>query len=368
MHKLGPSFALTLLASALAGNAAWAQTGEVQIYARLNTGLEALQTSGGADGANSHVTRMSNYRSVLGFRGAEDLGGGLTVLFQIEGTLSPDTGAGSPAARDTRVGLDGPAGTLFAGNWSMPYNTATSSLDPYYPTTAGYMSIMGNGAGATVNNTSDTASFDRRQQNSVHYWSPVWRGVQLRVARSAAEERPASGARPYLTSSAVVYEQGNWYATGAWERHHAYQGPDSSDTGAKLGAAYRFGTTRLAVIGEQLRYETTTGTLRRQSAYVSVTHQAGRHAVKLGVARAGDGKGSAAAGTRVGQVRKGADTGATHYTAGYDYTFSKRTSLFVFYTHLKNQRNAAVDFAINGLAPAAGATLKGASLGLRHSF
>jgi predicted porin len=368
MHKLGPTFALTFLASTLAANAASAQTANVQIYARLNTGLEALQTSGGSGGASDHLTRLSNYRSVLGFRGTEDLGGGVTALFQIEGTLAPDTGMGSPAARDTRVGLDGPLGTLFAGNWSLPYNTATASLDPYYPTTAGYMSIMGNGAGATVNNTSDTSSFDRRQQNSVHYWSPVWRGVQLRVARSAAEERPANGARPYLTSGAVVYEQGNWYATGAWEGHHAYQGPGGNDTGAKLGAAYRFGATRVALIGEQLKYATPGGTLKRKSAYVSLAHQMGRHAVKLGVARAGDGKGSAAVGTRVGQVRKGAATGATHYTVGYDYTFTKRTSVFAFYTHLKNQRNAAVDFAINGLAPATGATLKGASLGLRHNF
>jgi len=359
MHKI----TLALLAAATACHGAWAQS-NVQIYGRLNTGIESLRSSDG----DSQATRLSNYRSVLGFKGSEDLGGGLKAIFQIEGTLSPDTGAGSPAARDTRVGLEGTAGTLFAGNWSLPYNTATASLDPYYPTTAGYMSIMGNGAAATVNNSNDTSSFDRRQQNSVHYWSPLWRGLQLRVAQSASEERPASGAKPYLTSGAVVYEQGNWYATGAWERHHEYQGPNTDDTGAKLGAAYRFGSTRVALIGEQLRYETATGTLKRRSAYVSLTHQMGAHAVKLGVTRAGDGRGGAAAGTQVGMVRKGPDTGATHYTAGYDYTVSRRTSVFVFYTHLKNQRNAAVDFAINGLGASDGSTLKGASLGVRHNF
>ncbi len=365
MHKLG----LALFLTAATGTAC-AQS-NVTIYGRLNTGLESLRSSDSGS-TDATVTRLSNYRSVLGFRGTEDLGGGLKAIFQIEGTLALDTGAGGLASRDTRVGLEGTAGTLFIGNWNLPYNTATAGLDPFYPTTAGYMSIMGNGAGATVSNTSDTSSFDRRQQNSVHYWSPEWHGMQLRVARSAAEERPASGAKPYLNSGAVVFENGSWYATAAIERHHEYQGPGTSDTGAKLGAAYRMGDTRLAVIGEQLKYELAAGTLKRRAAYVSVTRQVGRHAFKLGVARAGDGKGSAADGAQMGKVRKGVDTGATHYTAGYDYLLSKRTTMFAFYTHIKNERNAGVDFAINGLGAnggaSPGATLQGASLGLRHNF
>jgi predicted porin len=106
------------------------------VYGRLNLGLESLQND------DVRVTRMSNYRSVLGFRGSEDLGGGLKAIFQLEGTLSPDTGAGEPFRRDTRIGLDGRWGTLFAGHWVTAYNGATSGLDPWYPTTAGYMSIL----------------------------------------------------------------------------------------------------------------------------------------------------------------------------------------------------------------------------------
>jgi predicted porin len=351
---------LALLAAAC--GAAHADGANVQVYGRLNVGLESLRNDGAA------VTRLSNYRSVLGFRGSEDLGGGLKAIFQIEGTLAPDTGAGSPAARDTRIGLEGPAGTLFAGNWVTPYNGATAGLDPWYPTTAGYMSIMGNGAAATVSNTSDTASFDRRQQNSVHYWTPSWRGLQLRVAHGLSEERPAGGAKPSLTSAAAIYEQGPWYAAATYERHHAYQGTGLNDGGAKLAAAYRFGGTRVALAAERLKYETAAGTLARDAVYLSVTHQIGPHGWKLGVAHAGDGSGGAPDGTRVGMVRKGEDTGATHYTAGYDYTFSRRSSVFAYYTHLANQRGGVADFAINGMTPSAGATLKGVALGVRHAF
>jgi predicted porin len=355
MRKIFPAFLL------LACGAATAQS-NVQIYGRLNVGLESLQNDG------ARVSRLSNNRSVLGFNGSEDIGGGTKIIFQIEGTLSPDTGAGSPAARDTRLGIQGSAGTLFAGNWVTPYNGSTAGLDPFYPTTAGYMSIMGNGAAATVNNISDTSSFDRRQQNSVHYWTPAWNGLQLRVAQGVSEERPAGGARPSLTSTALVYEQGPWYATAAWERHHEYQGAGLNDSAAKLAAGYRFGDTRVSVVTERLRYETPAGTLERNDAYVSVTHQIGRHLLKLGVGHAGDGSGSAPDGTIIGYARKGADTGATHVTAGYDYNLSKRSTVYAYYSHLSNQRNGVVDFAINSLGAQPGATLKGVVLGLRHNF
>jgi len=349
---------LTALALALAPASAQAQAGNVVLYGRLNLALENVQ-----DG-QQHVTRESNNRSVLGFRGAEDLGNGMSALFQIEGTLAPDTGAGSPAARDTRVGLATPYGTVFGGNWVTPYNGATSGLDPFYPTTAGYMSIMGNGSAPTTNNVIDTSSFDRRQQNSVHYWSPDWHGLTLRVAQGLNEEKPASGAKPSLTSAALVYEQGPLFLAATHERHHDYQGPGLNDSGSKVGAAWRFGDTRIAAVVERLRYATRTGGLARTSYYLSATRQIGAHGLRFGVARAGDGKGVG----RIGSIAAGADTGALHYTAGYDYNLSKRTSAFFYYTHLRNDRHGVYDFAINSLGAGAGATLQGSALGLRHNF
>jgi predicted porin len=353
---------------ALCAGAALAQGQSVQIYGRLNVGLEEVRTSADAKGNAVSTARLSNNRSVLGFRGSEDLGDGLKAIFQIEGTLSPDTGAGSPAQRDTRVGLDGAAGTLFLGHWTTPYNNATAGLDPFYPTTAGYMSIMGNGSASSADNVSDTSSFDRRQQNSLSYWSPNWNGFSLRSMQGLNEERPASGAKPSLTSLAAIYEQGPWYLVATRERHHEYQGKGLNDSGSKLAAAYKFGDTRVALIGERLKYEAPAGTLQRNAWYLSATHQIGPHGLRLGLARAGDGSGSAPATQKIGFIRKGPDTGATHYTLGYDYTFSKRTSVFAYYTHLHNEKNGVYDFAINGVTVSPGATAKGTVLGIRHNF
>ena len=353
-------------ALALAAGLPAAAQQNVQLYGRLNVGIEALHSSGSGDS----VQRLSNNRSVLGFRGSENLGGGWQALFQVEGTLAPDTGAGSIAARDTRVGIAGPWGTLFGGNWTLPYNSATSALDPFYPTTAGYMSLMGNGAGATESNTSNTYSFDRRQQNSVHYWTPEWAGWSLRVARGMGEERPLNGAHPSLTSAALMYDSGALYATLAHEDHHDYQGRGLSDRGSKLALAWRVdAATQLAAAVESLRYETASGELRRRSVYVSATRQFGRHGLRVGLAHAQSATGSAV--ETIGTVRAGPGTGATHATVGYDYQLSKRSSLYAYYTRLNNGRNGIADFAINSLGReggTAGATLSGVVLGIRHNF
>ena len=364
---------------ALGAQCAAAQTSAVTIYGRLNAALEKVDTSRDASGKPLGLTRESNYRSVIGFRGSEALGNGLgdglgddlRAIYQVEGTLSLDSGAGSIAARDTRIGLEGAFGVLFAGNWVTPYNAATSGLDPFYPTTAGYMSIMGNGSASTADNVSDTASFDRRQQNSIHYASPAWRGWSLRVAHGLNEESPAGGARPSLSSGAIVYEAGALYFALAQERHHAYQGMGRTDTGSKVALAWRIGTsgggaTRVAAVAEQLRYQTASGALERSAVYLSATHQIGAHGIRVAAARAGDGKGPST--ERIGFIKSGAATGATHYTLGYDYKLSERSSLFAYYTRLRNGGNGVADFAINSMGVAAGARLSGAALGMRHAF
>ena len=115
-YRLLPSLAHAGLALIAAG--AQAQSG-VTIYGRLNVSLEH------ADAARAPrdraVNRESNNRSVIGFRGAEDLGDGYQAVFQIEGSLALDTGAGTSLAnRDTRVGLRTPYGLVFAGHWGTP--------------------------------------------------------------------------------------------------------------------------------------------------------------------------------------------------------------------------------------------------------
>lgn len=67
-----------------------------------------------------------------GMRGSEDLGGGLKAIFQLEGELGLDTGAGGSSlfGRQANVGLEGDWGRLVAGR---SYSTSYDFLLPFDP-------------------------------------------------------------------------------------------------------------------------------------------------------------------------------------------------------------------------------------------
>src|SRR4029077_8665248 len=126
-----------------------AQSSSVQIYGTINVDYEAVQAGGaspaaalapgqlGAAPTGVNVPwrdRVTSNSSNIGFRGVEDLGGGLKAIFQIESAIGFDNQAtfgtntangtatgGGFATRNTNVGLSGNWGTVFAGQWDTPY-------------------------------------------------------------------------------------------------------------------------------------------------------------------------------------------------------------------------------------------------------
>lgn len=345
-----------------------AMAGSLTVYGRLNTAIEYSRASTATDGtALGSVVRQTNYRSVFGLRGEEDLGGTFKAVWQIESNISLDTGQGVIASRNSRVGLQGDYGLIFGGHWHTPYTEATMGYDPYYPTTAGYMALIGNGSTSTSNNIDDTSSFDRRQKNIVQYRSPSFGPVSVWLGAGLPEEKTTVARNPALYSAAVVYDSGPLNATVAYEVHQHYQAASRNDDALKFGAAWQVvAGTRVAVVYEHLHYRTDTGDLQRNAYYASLVQQVGVGSVRIGFGLAANGTGSST--DTIGFFRSGPDTGATQITIGYDYPLSKRTALFAFYSRINNRSRAIYDFAINELGVSAGADPQTLALGMRHNF
>jgi predicted porin len=146
---------------------------------------------------------------------------------------------------------------------------------------------------------------------------------------------------------------GGFYSNGPAQVGVAYQwneklrGPALNDWAFSVTGSWNFGVVRPALVYERLKYDTPTGDLKRDLWGISATAPVGPGVLYAFYGHAGDGKGSAATGERVGGLTKGGETSSQQWEISYTYALSKRTSVYAGYVKLDNDRNAAYTFNIN---------------------
>jgi predicted porin len=367
---------------------------------------------------------ISSNSSNIGFRGSEDLGGGWKAIFQLESAINLDAGNGNLGSRNSNLGLSSGWGTVFYGVWDTPYKIASGKPDPFYATTAAsFNSVYGSpgfnsassgtnvntptyGAGASLANLQTDANFDRRQGNSVQYWTPDFAGFSARFMYSPGEQKSnqaidtnavlgtrIANLNPYIWSALAMYDNGPIYAAAAYEQHNDYfgtrlmtgttaLGESSKDWGAKgvIGAQNLWGFSIYGIF-ERLSYSTnglvTTGLVNnwKRNAYgVMGTYGLGNFTFRAGWMTANDGSCSTVVGFTLAtnQVCNADNTGTNQYSAGVAYSFSKRTQVFVYYTRQDNDANSRYRYGTNtgpvGSNVAIGAVPQAAGLGIRHTF
>jgi predicted porin len=427
-----------LLAAALGFSAlAHADESSVQIYGLLiplfdngkTSGATAAGTVSGASlvpstvytGANaSSRSRLSSGTSNIGFRGTEDLGGGLKAIFQIENAvpLDGDPGPNTFASRNSNVGLANNWGTLFFGNWDTPYKWAALQTGFLRGLTAADYSNTFQSPGFRVpvtttqsgrTGTTADAAFNRRQGNSVQYWSPNWSGFSFRLDYSANEGKTTASAAapsisPEIFSGTLEYARGPLIVRYGYEQHKDYFGlsaiagpsanafgaagltlasgpsnanPSAKDEGNELIVIYAIANVKLSAAYEKLKYRNDDATpgkvneYKRDAWYVIVQPRFGAHQLWVLYGQAKDGDcaivGGAACST--------SGLGAKEYVLGYSYDLSRRTTLFAQYYGVKNDSSASYGIfpsvpagaAGNG-ATAVGADSRGFGVGIQHMF
>jgi predicted porin len=173
--------------------AAQAQSSSVTIYGSIDQYLNYLHSSSGA--TIKSLEDGAWLRSRIGVRGVEDLGGGLSAKFQMEGGFSADNGTQADGSRfwdrQAWVGLAGKDfGELRVGRQNGPIQTR-----------GGYIDFTARTLGSVINNFGVPSRYD----NDLAYLSPRLHGLQVE-AHVALPEAP-SGNR------ALVYQLGLDYAS-----------------------------------------------------------------------------------------------------------------------------------------------------------
>lgn len=337
------------------------ESSSVTVYGRIHAGLDHVSMSATPGKAGESLTRVSDNSSKLGFRGSEDLGNGLSAVFQIEGGARIDDGTGALNSKDSYVGLNSKTyGRVTLGRFATPVRKMNNYTNRFF----------GEGIQDDANISQlGGEGFNRRASNALSYQTPSFKGFSATIHR-ASENEAASGDR--ILSSMLQYENGALKGAIGYESHKDVR-PGFTDKMYRAMMNYQFGGGDVGVGYNRMIYNIAAGSLERDYFTVTGSVQAGPGAVIGRIGIAADVKGSAAVGASVDvkgtALVRGADSGAQQLTLGYEYKLSKRTQLYTYYTQTDNDKNANYTFGGNSFSGVKkGAKVSGYMLGVAHIF
>jgi predicted porin len=347
---------LIALAVLAASGTAFAQS-SVTIWGVVDASVGSVKANGKTATGMSTSGLSSNQ---IGFRGTEDLGGGLKANFWLEGALTPDNGtaAGLNFARRSVLTVSGGFGEVRLGRDYTPSFWNATVYDPFGTNGVGAANTAGMLAaiGATPT-TTGTGGNAVRANNSIAYVAPAMGAFQLNVMAAFGEQ-----ASPLKTGNYMGFRAG--YVAGPISAHYGYGktegATDAADTKySNFGGAYDLGVARLMAL--RLEEKTTSGA-KITGTLIGATVPMGAGMIRAAVSSY--------------DVANSKDDWKKT-SIGYVHNLSKRTAAYATYARVNNSGNQIA--SVNGntltMAPAtafgssaAGGNSTGYEFGVRHSF
>jgi len=287
----------------------------------------------------------SGYNSSrIGFRGTEDLGGGLAASFWLEAPITNDDGATgiSTFSRRSTVSLSGGFGELRLGRDYTPTFWNDTVFDPFGTNGSGTNLISTVSGNTTINNANYV-----RASNSVGYFLPPNLGGFYGQLQYSFDENTSTGATsttPATSSNAGRYVGGRFgYANGPLDVALGVGQSIAVDTTTlerkvqtiNLGASYDFGPVKL--FGElssvKNKFDTALGnTHDSYNGYlIGATVPVGAGLIRASYSQVRYNEGAAGI--------TGEDPLARKLAIGYVHNLSKRTALYATVARVNNRND-----------------------------
>lgn len=366
------------LALALASVGAAAQS-NVTIFGRVDASIHHMDLGSGAS-----TTKMDNglyTASRLGFRGTEDLGGGLSALFHLESGVTIDNGSASGGNRffnrGAFVGLSsqswgtltlgrqyGPifwpflnaddAGPLRLHGFSTTNSVQRSQLFRVRPD-ALQVAVADGTLGRIDGGVYSVGATSSFENNLAFYKSPTFGGLTFALAAGAAEGYVDSGK---VFGANVEYRNGPLYLGGAFNRKDGIVnggGERQRVDEAVIGGLYAL-TDTFKLWGNVHSWKVDPGTLdsvKGKDFMVGASYWVGPGQIWANYSKKSVDSCTACDSSGLG--------------IGYNHLLSKRTELYVAYGHVSNQANSLIGLA-NTAPTAPGDSIRGIAVGIAHQF
>jgi predicted porin len=342
----------SLLALAVLGAFAGVASAQssVSLYGTVDLNAKYVKNDGSArryslsqDGINS---------SQLGFKGIEDLGGGLKAGFVLLAGVNADSGTTNAQFFNRRatVSLMGGFGEVRLGRDYTPTFWNNTIFDAFGT----------NGVGDSSHVLQlPTATFVRAN-NSIGYFLPSGIGGVYGQFMAAASE---GGTGPSLYGTTVGNNPGRYlggrigFAAGPFDIAAAYaqqrfQSGAAEQKTWNIGGSYDLGVVKLMGYFDR----DTVGSFRENRFSFSGVVPLGQGEIHAGYDRSK-------------LTGSGVDNKVDQFKVGYVYNLSKRTAVYTTYSHLKNGNVSRLSVsAAQTAAPTLGGKSSGAEVGLRHFF
>ncbi|WBY03801.1 porin [Ramlibacter tataouinensis] len=371
---------LIALAVLAAAGTASAQS-SVTLFGIVDATVQRVSNNGGPS-----VTRLTNsgYNSSrLGFRGTEDLGGGMSASFWLEVGLNNDDGTGAATnvnnqntANATAAPRAGTQGLTFnrrstvslAGGWGevrlgRDYTPQFFNLTVFDP-------FGTNGVGTTQTLSSIiTGPTAVRASNSIGYFLPGNLGGfygQLQYymgenANNVANKKDGTG-----WGGRVGYAAGPFNVALSLSRtDYAAATVAAASAAGGLGGAAGSNVKQNNIGGQ---WDFGMAKLMGHYSWDSLGTTDAKGWLIGGLVPVGAGEIRASFSQYTVDNAAGADPRSRKFALGYVHNLSKRTALYTTYARVRNSNGAAAAVAGGAGAPVANGSSSGFDLGIRHSF
>jgi predicted porin len=309
-----------------ASGASFAQS-SVSIYGLADIAFARTTATGAA--SQNVISSGGVNSSRFGFKGTEDLGGGLKANFVLEQGFNIDNGtqavAGTAFSRQAFVGFSGGFGEARIGKVFTAFDDIQGNAN----------AVFDSNVLAPQVNVWASSTYNDKVNNSVYYATPTFSGFKGAVSYTLGENAVVNGAAATHTSSLNgTYTAGPLYVGVGFQTEQT-QGVAQSNDFTRLNATYDLGVAKLlagygrAVIGATSSNDYQVGVDYPVSAALVLSG---------GVARSLD--------------NDAANTARTGYGFGAAYSLSKRTTVYGGYQHSNKTATGAAD--IDGSTLAAG--------------
>ena len=354
---------LIALAVLAASGAAMAQS-SVTLFGIVDTAVGYVDNANAAGDSVYGLSTSGNATSRLGFRGVEDLGGGLKAGFWLEGEIFGDDGnaAGFNFTRRSTVSLMGGFGEVRMGRDLTPNYSKTISYDLFGQTGIGqFMGWRDWATNSDVGTTVSTADASNvRSSNMISYYTPNFGGLTAGLGYGFDEQTTGKAGR--YVGGYVAYDNGPLSLAASYDQRDllvnglvAGSAVLDRDT-FTLGGSYNLNVVKLNAIVQQSKYKAL-GESEKVNAYaLGVSAPVGAGEVKLQYAL---------------YDNKIIESKAHHISLGYVHNLSKRTAVYGTVSYMDNKDDSNLGLQAKNLStggPGRGESQTGVQVGVRHSF